>query len=167
MISREWLASNLRYDEISGLFTWILPGKKRVVGGVAGTINSHGYRQYKLDHVLYKGANLAWLYMTGSFPPSGYVVDHIDGNRSNDSWHNLRLASTHQNAQNSSRPPSKSGSRGVSWSRSNKKWQAQIKAGGVHHHLGYYDTVEEARAVYDSYQSKLHGEFSCQRTTNY
>ena len=42
----------------------------------------------------------------------------------------------------------KSGFDGVTWVKSRRKWQAQMWVDKKNHHLGYYDTWEEARGAY-------------------
>lgn len=42
--------------------------------------------------------------MTGRWPESGMIIDHIDGDSSNNRWENLREATVAQNAQNRQEP---------------------------------------------------------------
>lgn len=51
------------------------------------------------------------------------------------------------------------GYRGVS-KRNASKWAAQIGCGGVTHHLGTYESVEDAARAYDKAAIELHGEFA-------
>jgi hypothetical protein len=37
--------------------------------------------------------------------------------------------------------------RGASWSRHNNRWRAQVTKNGKQHHIGYYETAEEAAAA--------------------
>jgi hypothetical protein len=39
--------------------------------------------------------------------------------------------------------------RGASFYHSKQKWRSQIMFGGKNHHLGYYDTQEQAMEVYE------------------
>lgn len=76
----------------------------------------------------------------------GFVVDHINHDTLDNTDSNLRLATKSENGQNrrGAIKNSKSGIRGISWSKSNKKWQAQIVIKYKHTHLGFYDDKEEA-----------------------
>jgi hypothetical protein len=42
-----------------------------------------------------------------------------------------------------------SGYQGVSWCRGNQQWKAEIKVRNVRHHVGYFDSEEEAAVAYD------------------
>ena len=73
---------------------------------------------------------------------------------------NLREATYEQNAQNGpAHCDSKTGLRGVSWHKRLKKFQAEITAGGVRRHLGYFDTREAAAKARDQAAATYHGEF--------
>lgn len=79
------------------------------------------------------------------------IIDHIDHNGLNNCRSNLRLASDSQNKQNSrKRSSNTSGFRGVTWSKKDKKWVAQIQIFGTHKYLGGFDTPEEASAAYEA-----------------
>jgi hypothetical protein len=70
------------------------------------------------------------------------VIDHIDGNRLNNSVANLRI--TNQSGNNQNRKDVK----GYSFYKQNKKYQARIMINNKQIHLGSYDTEEEARQAY-------------------
>lgn len=163
-ISKKMLKLRVDYSPETGNFIW-KPRKKNPLwtgkwaGKVAGRVNCHGYIAFPIDGRMYTGHRLAWLYMTGEWPQK--EIDHINGIRSDNRWENLRLASKSQNKQNvklSSR--NTSGFKGVSWSRQNKKWIAQIAANGCKIHLGGFDTKELAYEAYCLAAGKLHGEFA-------
>jgi hypothetical protein len=40
-----------------------------------------------------------------------------------------------------------SGTCGVSWCKSQKKWKVQIKVGGKMIHLGYFPNIDDAKAA--------------------
>lgn len=74
----------------------------------------------------------------------GRMVDHINRDRLDNRTANLRLVTPSENSQNmSNRSPY--GFRGVS--RSRDRYRAAAMVRGVKHHLGVYDTAEEAGAV--------------------
>jgi hypothetical protein len=81
--------------------------------------------------------------------PQGLFVDHINRNTlDNKRSSNLRNLTPEQSVQNrGAHRRSKSGIRGVSWSKSHGKWQAQGALNWKVRSLGFYDTKEEAAAV--------------------
>lgn len=134
----------LTYDKYSGVFTWRVDrGGKARAGCVAGTMGVGGYRQISLYNRLYSAHRLAFLHVTGSWP-SG-VVDHKDGNPSNNSWDNLRDTTQAENSRNSrGRTNNTSGYTGVCWARREQKWFAQIKVDGKTKSLGRFDNIDDA-----------------------
>ncbi len=92
---------------------------------------------------------------------NGEYVDHKDNNPLNNCRCNLRLADRQQNSWNYSRPVSStSGYKGVSWHKMTGKWVAYIGLDGKKHHLGLFNTPEEAHAAYCAAALELHGEFA-------
>lgn len=79
--------------------------------------------------------------------PPGFEIDHIDGNGLNNQRSNLRVVTHRENLHNHHR---KKTSRfvGVSWSKSNNNWQAQIHKNSIATHLGNFKTEEEAHEAY-------------------
>lgn len=90
----------------------------------------------------------------------GEIVDHIDGDVSNNSKANLRLCSHSENMYNRRllAKNNTSGYKGVS--RKKKGWEARIGAGGRFIHLGCFATPEEAAAQYNLAAITYHGEFA-------
>jgi hypothetical protein len=78
-------------------------------------------------------------------------VDHINHDGLDNRRANLRLATPLENSRNRRTQPLNKSSRfkGVSWHKSNKKWQAYIKLNGHNKYLGYFNTEEEAAHAYD------------------
>lgn len=88
-------------------------------------------------------------------------MDHINTIRSDNRIANLREATNSQNNFNSPmKPNNTSGFKGVSWSKREGKFKAQIAANGVRMVLGSFDSPEEASEAYKSAAAKLHGEFA-------
>ncbi len=163
------LLTLLHYDPETGVFTWYRrPDARKVwntryAGKVAGfdwTVSPGVvYRSIRIFDWPFLGHRLAWLYMTGGWPPIG--VDHRDLDGLNNRWTNLRLATKAQNAANTRAPRnSTTGHKGVSWSKTNRKFRAYIRAGGRQKWLGYFDTAEEASAAYQSAAAEVYGEFA-------
>lgn len=94
--------------------------------------------------------------------PDNMQVDHVDlYNTLDNRKHNLRLATKSQNMRNRGKQSNnRSGYKGVSWSRQNKKWYAWIGINGKTHSIGHFDDIEEAAYIYDQFALQLHGEFA-------
>jgi len=155
----------LHYDPESGVFTWkeCPPHRTDLLGKRAGYIASWGYRMIKLDGKMYIAHRLAWLYVTGQWPEQ---VNHIDGDKTNDRFANLRLADAfiaHQNMHKAKRN-SKSGLLGVTTDVDGRRgFVASISADGKQHYLGHFKTAQEAHAAYIAAKHKLHPGWVCQR----
>lgn len=102
---------------------------------------------------------LIWLWHTGKHPE--FELDHIDCVKDNNRIENLREASRLENSCNKKlRKDSTSGFKGVSWHKRVKQWQARVCFNKKRHHLGYFDTPEEASAAYELHAQQLHKEFT-------
>jgi len=95
----------------------------------------------------YYAHRLAWFYVNGEWP---ITIDHIDGNRGNNSIENLRSCTQIDNNQNTHGPSSRSKTQilGVSWHKKAKKWQAHICIYKERKYLGLFDNVFEAQKAY-------------------
>lgn len=146
------------YDKDLGTFTWkTYRGGKAKAGTSAGHMAKNGYLIVCIDNNNCKASRLAWLLVTGQ-DPGEMDIDHIDGNPSNNTFANLRIATESQNCTNRKRrSDNKSGYKGVYAMR--KKWAAQITANKKTMYLGVYDTPELAHQKYLEHAAILHGEF--------
>ena len=126
-ITQDRLLSLLTYNPDTGKFTWRAKYGVRSVGFVSGPEGKE-YLRIGIDGKYYQAHLLAWLYMTGEFPPDGIEVDHKDRNGLNNRWDNLRLATYSQNARNST-ARNKSGVKGV-YPTPSGKYQAIIYING-------------------------------------
>ncbi len=157
MLTQARLRDLLDYDPRTGVFIW-RSNRGGAAGRLAGTIDTHGYRLIRVDCKLYRSCRLAWLYVTGEWPK--YQIDHINMVRDDDSWTNLRLATSSQNNMNRrARAGTASGLKGVSWDSRSGKWVALITAFGVTTWLGVFDDPQEAHRAYSDAAEKFHGEY--------
>jgi len=74
------------------------------------------------------------------------VVDHIDGNKLNNEYTNLRIVSQRENSSLKNRGTSKYV--GVCWFSAKRKWKAQAYINGKQKHLGLFDNELDARNAY-------------------
>lgn len=80
------------------------------------------------------------------------VIDHIDGNRTNNEISNLRWATHQTNSRNSKkRKSTTSNFKGVSLNKKRNKWVAQIQVNYKTIFLGYFSTEIEAGKAYNEY----------------
>lgn len=100
LISHAELVKLLKYDQETGKFSWLYSKYRQRVGDIAGTLRDNGYIQIGINRRLYRAHRLAIFYMTGSWPKDDEDVDHIDGNRANNSYTNLRVCSRSENMHN-------------------------------------------------------------------
>lgn len=150
----------LFYEPGDGTFTWRKNVSPQARSGVpAGCKNESNYIVIRVDGVKYYAHRLAWLYVTGSWPSKS--VDHVNGNCSDNSWANLRLADQAENTANSKLSRANtSGHKGVVFYRPTKKWRAQIGVGLTNKHIGYFEKKEDAAAAYLAAAKSLFGEFA-------
>lgn len=102
-LTQQTLKEYFRYEPLTGNFHRLkLPARsgKLKLEQVAGSVNSQGYINIFILKVCYKAHRLAFLYMLGEIPE---YIDHIDGDKTNNKWDNLRPATKCQNGYNTRR----------------------------------------------------------------
>lgn len=163
-LTHQMLLSWIIYHPIQGLWEWRNPAimNKRNRTTV-GTISVHGYRIITINGTKYRSGRLAVFYMTGEWPKE--EVDHIDRDKLNDSWVNLKEASRSENALNRDlQSNNTSGVRGVHWDVNKQMWAVQVKKDNLNHWGGRFASLDEAVAVRDSVALQLHGDFAVLNT---
>lgn len=158
-ITYERLRQLVSYSPLVGVFEWRRPGRRIRQGGLAGGVIPSGYVRVCLDGRPYPAHRLAWLYMTREWPEKD--IDHIDGDRSNNAFSNLRLATQAQNCANTRRNKANtSGVKGVSWQPALGKWRAMIRSGEKSVFDKSFDSLDEAKAEIEKARNQLHGQFA-------
>ena len=129
-----------------------------LAGQSAGHIPPRGYVQVCVDRVTVHRHRLIWFCVHGYWPER---LDHIDGDSQHDAISNLRLCTQSQNMQNAARRSNnKSGFKGVCRATREGRWRATIKVNGRQIHLGYTESIDEARQLYRDAAQKYFGEFA-------
>jgi hypothetical protein len=157
-LTAEVLRSLLDYNESTGEFTRKVDRRRWKAGQKVGHSLKHGYSVIGLNYCTYHAHRLAWLYAHGEWPPG--MLDHINGDRTDNRICNLRLATPATNSQNQRRARSDNKSSGVlgvsQHPTSGRRFRAKLHYKGCTLHLGMYDSPEEAHDVYVKVKRALH-----------
>lgn len=154
------LSELVSYDALTGIMAWKprplkycgTPKKqdamnKRILGKMAfNSKHAQGYLHGSVcgEHILAHRA--AWALHYGEWPDG--LIDHINGDRTDNRIENLRCVCDTGNAKNSSlRSDNTSGSVGIYWIERTKRWRARIYVNGAPVHLGYFETKDDAIAA--------------------
>lgn len=123
-------------------------------------VDHRGYLRLSVSHFSSLLAHrLAWALYYGELPD--LHIDHIDGDKRNNSISNLRICSHNENQHNQGiRSTNKSGYKGVSFAKNIKKWHAQICVNKKVKSLGFFEHKVDAARAYDQAAINLHGEFA-------
>lgn len=153
------IRDHLAYDPVTGQLTWLRKqgtGNSPNAGDTAGCLHSAGTILVSFRGKMYGAHRIAWFLMTGYQPPA--LIDHRDLNRSNNKWTNLRPATKSQNGANTRGVAGRDLPKGVH--RFRGRFQAAISTGGKQHHLGTFDTADEAGAAYWTAAVAFFGEYA-------
>lgn len=156
-ITQAFAKSIFDYDPDTGEFT----ADDRAT--VYSFLNTSGYLTFSIripgepDLVKVRAHRLAWLIMTGEHPP---VLDHINGNRLDNRWANLRVADKAANAWNRARAKNNtSGVKGVYMGKDGR-WCCRVDVRGRRYFLGAYADLELAAFVVEEFRLSKHGEYA-------
>ena len=89
-------------------------------------------------------------------------VDHVDGDRKNNSILNLRWVSDGENSRNRKRNKVKLSSRykGVYWEKGSSKWRARINKDGIDYYCGLFLDETDAARAYNMKAIELYGDYA-------
>lgn len=122
-------------------------------------LTKHKWRMNDLGYVFYGHAGL--LHRLIMHAPKNKVVDHINGKPWDCRKENMRIVTQKQNSYNAKlRKNNKTGYKGVSYSKTRKRYEACICVDGKTRHLGRYKTAIEAAKAYNRAASFYFGEFA-------
>lgn len=149
------------YNPETGQLFWKFVESNRVyVGKEAAKISGpYGYKTVTLKGKSYRAHRLIWALVTGEWPKD--FIDHIDRDRSNNKFTNLRVCTQKQN--NINKTPSKNFSSpylGVCKPRGRKLWLAQLQQDGRCRFLGYFSSEVDAAKAYDLAAKEVFGGFA-------
>lgn len=162
MLPVERLRELFSYDPVTGDLRWkIAPNfKPELVGEIAGSKDSRGYRRVTINLKRVLAHRIAWAIENGSWPRN--EIDHIDANPANNAIYNLREATSSQNKRNvrlSKR--NTTGFKGVTRNTGCRlPFKATIYVNGKNRVIGSFRTAEEAHVAYCNAAKQHYGEFA-------
>ena len=156
----EELSEYLKYNPETGIGTWTVTRGNQVKSQTVAGCYGGGYLHIMYKHKLYKGHRLFW-YLQTKKDPGRFSIDHIDQNKANNKFCNLRLATQAQQSQNILiHKNNTTGVRGIRWRESKQRYEARIVFHGKRIQLGSFRTFDQAVAARQSKELELYGEFS-------
>ena len=143
--TQERLKELLDYDHLTGLLTWISGSRSDLIGKPCGNVKKCGYVKCKIDGINYAAHRIIYKWMKGQEPN---IMDHINGNRADNRWGNLRSVTPQQNNLNVTLlKNNKSGITGVFYHEKQNRYHSNVRIDGKSHHLGSFATKAEAIAA--------------------
>ena len=150
----------LGYKEVARLFTYdresgVLYWRRRINGNIPKTLeagtqrtsNSAGYRRVGIKGKIYQEHRIIMMLCFGHIPENA-EIDHINHVRNDNRLCNLRFVTMSENRRNQSvNSKSTTGVTGVYFSKTKKKYIAQISVDWETIYLGIFETLEEAAAA--------------------
>lgn len=129
--------------------------KGKLANRKVGSPKGNGYLVVRLLGTSYHLHRIvfALFHMRDPYP---MVVDHIDGNKANNYFTNLRTLTYADNARHRLGIGKKnaSGVRGVYWNKQVKKWWVEIKVNKVKIYIGIFKDILEAKAAREQAELK-------------
>jgi hypothetical protein len=151
-------AKNL-FDYKDGSLYWKINQGRIKAGSKAGTPREKGHIQIQYNKKMYREHSIVWMMFNGENPSA--ILDHINGNPSDNRIENLRLATNAQNLANRGKNKNNtSGFKGVYLHNQTNKWVASIKHLGKKYSLGCYENASDAHQAYKKACVKLNGDFA-------
>lgn len=150
----EWIKEHLYYDESSKTFLrWKNMFHKPKNDKEAMTeLTKDGYFRGQCCGRRFQAHRVVWFLTNGSWPEGDDFIDHIDGNRVNNNYSNLRVVSNSENQQNRNYQDIAGGY----FESRVGKYHSRIKINGKVFFLGYFDSPEDCRIAYGVAKQKLH-----------
>jgi len=146
----DFIKDNFLVDDNGSIF--------RVDGNPVNLTESRGYLCFRAFGLKLSVHRVVYFLINGFIPE---FIDHVDGDRKNNSPKNLRSATISQNNMNARiKSNNRSGFKGVSKVKKSGNFVSKIMANGKLHYLGEYKIAYDAAKAYDAAAIELHGEFA-------
>lgn len=146
------------FEYKDGALYWRKATGKCAAGAKAGYVNTNGYVQVCIAGQRYYAHRLIFKLFNNEEPE---FLDHMDGDRANNRYDNLRPATRSQNMHNRKRnTDNTSGVKGVSWAKRAKKWYAYGWVNNKQYNLGYYEDLSAAASAVHKFRKQNHGAYA-------
>lgn len=169
----DYFADKLRYEPETGNLYW-LPRPRdqfntdkgwkcfntRDAGKPTKCGLTMGYKTVRIMGSLYLAHRICWVLANKREIPSGMLVDHKNGDKTDNRASNLRLATIAQNGHNQKPKAYRDLPKGVHWDKARKQFVAYVAKDRVSHFVGRFDSVRDAADAVTAARSTLHGEFA-------
>jgi hypothetical protein len=132
--------------DAAAIYRWCVNGQGYVHAYVPGSRKTGKWKFIRLHHLVL------------GTPPSGFVTDHIDGNKLNNTRTNLRFVTQRQNARNSTKKRGASMYKGIHLARSS--YYATVRIDNFWLRSIPYATEHQAAAAYNQFATAAFGEFA-------
>jgi hypothetical protein len=143
------------YAPDTGVFVWRVNTGRATAGQEAGWLHRTGYVYVGLTGGSYKAHRLVWKYVHGTDPDG--LIDHIDGDKTNNRVHNLRVVTDGQSNQNKRTYRNNlSGHKGVGWYPRRNAWRVRIQHDGRVRLVGFYADLSAAIAARNAAEQQFH-----------
>lgn len=139
------VANLLRVDKYGKLW-WLQPRQGRFFDRPVGSLNTDGYLKVQIDGFKYGAHQLAFVLYEGRWPELGKLINHLNGNRTDNRRCNLQETTHTGNLRHRVTIPinNTSGGIGVSWSKLHNKWRVKLGHNGRPVYGGLYSDLNEA-----------------------
>jgi hypothetical protein len=125
------------------------------------SVTVHGYARTAIESDKRPSGTAIFMHRFLIGAPKGTYVDHIDGDKLNNTRANLRLCTMAENQANrSAQSNNKTGYKGVSFCKKTGRYRAQLVNESRIYRIGRFDTAEEAARAYDAVAKQTAGEFA-------
>lgn len=155
-LTHEYLISVISYNKITGKFTWLCDRSPFVrKGAVAGSKRPSGVWYTRILGKNYLLHRLAWFYVHKNWPEA--LIDHINGDCSDNRFSNLREATYSQNSENQKR--AKAGricNLPLGVDKQGELFVARIRVKGKYIYLGHHRSPQLAHDAYVVAKRKYH-----------
>lgn len=160
-LTQELLRNLFTYYEESGVLTRKVGSGSFEAGSIAGHIHKKsGYVRVIINNKSYAAHRLIWLYMTGILLEETSHIDHINGDKADNRWINLRLASRSENNSNVGlRKDNTSGIKGLRFAETFIECRVAFKR-KTYYKCFKLDQLEDAKQWLRETRSSTQGEFS-------